>query len=1090
MMVIRQTPIWSRSVTVMVLLLALTWFGKQALAQDRGSRGTTDGGIIELKSADGRVIRLLANADDDEDGIENALEIDGFTYSPEQGLQPWDSDSSKTYYRTDPLRWSSDGDPYSDFMEVSGVNMPAGVPAPENHPLVAARPVINIGMTDYDVILISEITNTEGGEESSSFTNETSSSDEVGGEVSVGAELNPFKLVSAEVTASYSHTWTRTQSSTSTFGTNWSNTRSTNPSQAARLKLRVFMQNLGSATALDVTPTFNLVLGEKTIATITPNQTADRLAPMGLPRSRYPENGVIVIEKDDQNNDIIVSLEELKAIQMGAPLALVVTQVRADVARWNPDTQSFDSREEWSSFEGEIDPVVVTLKANLGDDDIRHYQVYVGTDFYSLDFTFKDVLSQVFELEDSEGVTLIENRRYPDNWYVSTPSQAIIDEWNGRGQPENLLDLPMFRNTQMVLMSPGGAPEAMVDLAIFDPDFKRVYVSAFPGNFPILSVRARVTINGEQRDIGLQADASSFYTNSIPFDEPAEPEGQVFVENARGDVTVMNLARPALYKDAAEVKAFSSFLPSPGAEYLLFLEGDPDKPAKFYCLFFDPQTGDSLAAPREYLTLAADTEAPTNFSDYSHDGVTTRYHFDKIRLDPHSLLVDTRDTTFVEVEGLAGGVREIPQFRLEKGLFGKTHYNPAFNAVFAGVDLRGTPFYLPALTPLTEGPQDEINVGLTRKTVNIKLNAPPLVADGYTGLEGETIQLSYGELESEVTENTLPGHAAIINDAGDDGFVHVGASNTLRVSEQLTMEAWIYPTGPGTHSAAGGIIVNKEGEYELARFSDGTIRWALGQESPAWQWVNSHYIAPESQWTHVAVVYNNETERVETYINGVLFHVHLRSGLIEDTHDDADELQIGSRQRGEPQRFRGFIDEVRIWNIARTQEQIRTTLGDTLGPQIYNSAESGLIGYWRFDQLEDLGIGADGNDDVRDYSVNGNHGDLVGDARLSDFTTDVEDSQIRTLPQTMVLHQNYPNPFNPETQIQFDLPRAAHVRLDIFNLLGQNVATLLDGAQSGGSHTIRWNGRDDNGRGLASGVYVYRLQAGEFVQTRTMLMMK
>jgi len=90
----------------------------------------------------------------------------------------------------------------------------------------------------------------------------------------------------------------------------------------------------------------------------------------------------------------------------------------------------------------------------------------------------------------------------------------------------------------------------------------------------------------------------------------------------------------------------------------------------------------------------------------------------------------------------------------------------------------------------------------------------------------------------------------------------------------------------------------------------------------------------------------------------------------------------------------------------------------------------------------------------------------------------------------MVLHQNYPNPFNPETQIQFELPRSEHVRLDIFNMLGQKVATLIDGQKVAGGHTVRWNGRDDSSRRLASGVYVYRLQAGEFVQTRKMLMMK
>jgi hypothetical protein len=79
--------------------------------------------MVQIKAPDGTVRLLKPTADDDEDGIENALEVNGYTYSPIDGLQTWDGDSSKTYYITDPLRWSTDGDPYSDYTEVTGVNM-------------------------------------------------------------------------------------------------------------------------------------------------------------------------------------------------------------------------------------------------------------------------------------------------------------------------------------------------------------------------------------------------------------------------------------------------------------------------------------------------------------------------------------------------------------------------------------------------------------------------------------------------------------------------------------------------------------------------------------------------------------------------------------------------------------------------------------------------------------------------------------------------------------------------------------------------------------------------------------------------------
>ena len=103
-------------------------------------------------------------------------------------------------------------------------------------------------------------------------------------------------------------------------------------------------------------------------------------------------------------------------------------------------------------------------------------------------------------------------------------------------------------------------------------------------------------------------------------------------------------------------------------------------------------------------------------------------------------------------------------------------------------------------------------------------------------------------------------------------------------------------------------------------------------------------------------------------------------------------------------------------------------------------------------------------------------------------TAVVEDET--TLPQTPVLEQNYPNPFNSETQITFSLPRDAAVALELYNLTGQKVATLLEGTRSAGNHSLHWNGRDDTGKPLASGVYIYRLLAGETTITRKLLLLR
>jgi len=94
------------------------------------------------------------------------------------------------------------------------------------------------------------------------------------------------------------------------------------------------------------------------------------------------------------------------------------------------------------------------------------------------------------------------------------------------------------------------------------------------------------------------------------------------------------------------------------------------------------------------------------------------------------------------------------------------------------------------------------------------------------------------------------------------------------------------------------------------------------------------------------------------------------------------------------------------------------------------------------------------------------------------------------IPSAYALTQNYPNPFNPQTQIAYSLPEAGRVRLIIYNLLGQTVRTLVDETQAAGRHSVRWDGRDDEGRRLASGVYLYRLKANGFSAVRRMVMVK
>jgi len=94
------------------------------------------------------------------------------------------------------------------------------------------------------------------------------------------------------------------------------------------------------------------------------------------------------------------------------------------------------------------------------------------------------------------------------------------------------------------------------------------------------------------------------------------------------------------------------------------------------------------------------------------------------------------------------------------------------------------------------------------------------------------------------------------------------------------------------------------------------------------------------------------------------------------------------------------------------------------------------------------------------------------------------------LPDAFSLSQNYPNPVNLETVIKYALLEDCHVELTIYNMLGQKVKTLVNEYQSGGYRMVRWNGRDDKGYEIASGLYFYKIETPKYSETKKMIFMK
>ena len=114
----------------------------------------------------------------------------------------------------------------------------------------------------------------------------------------------------------------------------------------------------------------------------------------------------------------------------------------------------------------------------------------------------------------------------------------------------------------------------------------------------------------------------------------------------------------------------------------------------------------------------------------------------------------------------------------------------------------------------------------------------------------------------------------------------------------------------------------------------------------------------------------------------------------------------------------------------------------------------------------------------------GTDGKPVGSLQWWPNLTDVKDN-ITSVPNSFSLEQNYPNPFNPTTKIKYNLSKEAKVSLKIFDVLGREITTLVDTKQISGHYEVNFDASK-----LASGVYIYRMIAGDFVQSRKMILMK
>jgi len=155
-------------------------------------------------------------------------------------------------------------------------------------------------------------------------------------------------------------------------------------------------------------------------------------------------------------------------------------------------------------------------------------------------------------------------------------------------------------------------------------------------------------------------------------------------------------------------------------------------------------------------------------------------------------------------------------------------------------------------------------------------------------------------------------------------------------------------------------------------------------------------------------------------------------------------------------------------------------------PSIQTTASFVVISLERWGPIDSTSIRifGKGSQDNETITINGQMYNLI---------TDPENLNIEKKPKIPLeykLYSNYPNPFNPQTRILYDLKEEAHVNINIYNVLGQKIFTLINKYQQAGSRSIHWTGLDNNGNPVPSGLYIYQIHANDFIQSKKMILLK
>lgn len=536
-----------------------------------------DGWIDPLDNDDdGDAVNDGCTVDTDGDGVANCLEYYGYSYDFQKAeFVAWDGDPATPHHFTDPLQPSTDQDAYPDGMEVSKLRLDPTVRSPGDDPLVPAYPNIVCELVGYSVTLNEEIqiTQSEWLSEGRTWTRETARThthiDETAWEIGPAFDGKP------KVSAKYGETSRDTNSTATSVATGesvtshegWSQARTTNPTDAARLKLLLKVSNRGTAPISNLVPTLSLAIGGLSVATFEP---AGAAVLMLVPGETYPAEPFAhwVIDSKSTGAPLSLTMTELRALELGAPVSISVTQLQGDAMQLRPDS-TWERVGDTGQFTARCDAVCANLRIELENGDKVHHLVYADDTPSAPPMTLGAALAKLGVDEDGNLLYLGANgapvlRSLDGFTFAVDPATLRASGWAlmGDGAPETVAppdfsigEMRLLPDSDIVIRAPRGAaepPEPKIHFAVVEDGEIKVSATDYEGI-------VRVTVHEDDdpsrsQELTEDAPGAGIYTGSADGPDGFEPGAALTVEvtNLAGSKATLGLG--TVYEDPSPQK--------------------------------------------------------------------------------------------------------------------------------------------------------------------------------------------------------------------------------------------------------------------------------------------------------------------------------------------------------------------------------------------------------------------------------------------------------------------------------------------------------------------------------------------------------